>query len=138
MKKNSYTLEQITSFSGFPSSSIFLFEQMGIVSPRISTNNRLYSDEDIRNLEQIGLLQSLGIPFSRISEIVLKQGFNPAAILKDHLANLLEEENDIMGVLKFSSAPERPELLLRRRQIEELISRTKKALSLTLKLSHEE
>lgn len=135
MKKNNYTLEQLASFSGFPSSSILHLEQIGVVAPHRSADNRLYSDEDMQNLDQIRLLQSLGIPFSRIVEIVSEKGFDLPVILEEHLANLLEEQNDIMSVLEFSTASERPELFLRNKRIEELLSRTKKALDLVLEFT---
>lgn len=135
MKKNNYTLEQLASFSGFSSSSILHLEQIGVVAPHRSADNRLYSDEDMQNLDQIRLLQSLGIPFSRIVEIASEKGFDLTAILEEHLANLLEEQNDIMSVLEFSTASERPELFLRNKRIEELLSRTKKALDLVLEFT---
>lgn len=135
MKKNSYTHEQLVSFSGFSSSSILHLEQIGVVTPHSSADNRLYSDEDIQNLDQVRLLQSLGIPFSRITEIASEKGFNLAIILEEHLADLLEEQNDIKNVLEFSAASERPELFQRNKRIEELLSRTKKALDLVLEFA---
>jgi DNA-binding transcriptional MerR regulator len=82
-----YSIKELEELSGIKAHTIRIWEKRyGIVAPqRTSTNIRLYSDEDLKKIIKVSLLNNHGVKISRIAEL------NPTE-LSDRVRKLSESQ----------------------------------------------
>ncbi len=68
------------------------YDRIGLLRPRArtTTGHRLYGEADLRRLQQILSLKSLGLSLARIREMLDQRGSDPVETLRSHAAQLRE------------------------------------------------
>ena len=85
------TIKEIEERSGLQRANIRFYEQEGLISPRRQSNGyREYSEEDLRQLQRILLLRTLGLSLDEIR--ALQKGEASLSTVLDRQALSLEQQ----------------------------------------------
>ena len=95
-----YSIKDIEKMSGIKAHTIRMWERrFGLVIPkRTDTNIRYYSDEDLRNILNISILNQNGLKISKIAKLNKED-------LREKVANLLDKPDiysHVIDALLFS------------------------------------
>lgn len=103
-----YTIKKLAQISGVTTRTLRYYDQIGLLSPaRIASNGyRMYGEKEVELLQHILFYRELGLALREIEQIIKDPKFDRQTALEKHLS----------------------ELLLRKRQIEELISTVTKTI----------
>ena len=103
-----YTIGDLVKRFKIARSTILYYDKLGLLKPSVrgENNYRLYTEEEAEALERIIMFRDLGIPLSRIKEIVETQDSPTSEALiarlnkiQRELAQLKQQEELILGVL---------------------------------------
>ena len=88
-----YTISQVARRFGLSRSTLLYYDAIGLLSPqkRSGANYRLYSDEDLRTMEEISRLHRAGVALKEIISIVHTRASRRGATLKRRLADIANE-----------------------------------------------
>lgn len=89
-----YSIKDIEKMSGIKAHTIRMWERrFGLVIPkRTDTNIRYYSDEDLRDILNISILNQNGLKISKIAKLTKEE-------LREKVANLLDNPNEYGHVI---------------------------------------
>ncbi|MEW6420915.1 MAG: MerR family transcriptional regulator [Deinococcota bacterium] len=69
------------------------YDEIGLLTPgeRTDSEHRLYSEADLRTLQQIQSLKAIGLPLGQIRTVLQTPGHDPQRVIGEHI-RVLEEE----------------------------------------------
>ena len=90
-----YTISQIAKRFGLSRSTLLYYDSIGLLSPvkRTESNYRVYTDRECKELEQIYILRSTGVPLEDIKHIICSCSSRTDTILKRRLTEINNEIN---------------------------------------------
>lgn len=88
-----HTIGQIAKRFALSRSTLLYYDTIGLLSPtgRSQANYRLYTDNDVRRMEQIQMFRETGLPLETIKTLLQAETSSPASILADRLQKISEE-----------------------------------------------
>lgn len=100
----SYTISQIAKKFGISRSTLLYYDSIGLISAekRSRSNYRIYSEEDLKLMEEISLLHRTGMALSEIKKIIKKKPSLRGDSLKQRLSDIsaqmhrLREQQDLI------------------------------------------
>ncbi len=89
------TIKEVESLTGITKQNIRFYEKKNLLSPQRNQDNsyREYANEDVDRLLQIKILRKLDVSIENIRLIL--DGEDPAAIIQNHLDDLLEKKSSL-------------------------------------------
>lgn len=95
MSKNGYSISDLERMTGIKAHTIRIWEKRyGIIEPkRTETNIRFYTDDDLKMLLNISILNNSGLKISHIAELSEKQ-------INEQVLKLLYNQNDAEGIIE--------------------------------------
>ena len=91
------TVSKLARRFGLSRSTLLYYDRIGLLRPsgRRPGDYRLYSDTDVSRLEQICQLRQTGLSLKKVAEILDAKDSAPQKILKQRLAELNREINEL-------------------------------------------
>lgn len=90
---------EVADLFGISTKTLRHYEKMGLVSPsRLDNGYRMYTPDDVRLIQQIRQLQSLGLSLRRIKQILAQE--NSEQAWEDVLQSLLDETDEAIDALE--------------------------------------
>ena len=91
---SSYRISEVASRTGFPTSTLRFYEQVGVISAteRSPAGYRLYDDRAIERLQFIGRAKQLGLSLEEITELAELWDADSCAPVQHRLTGLVEEK----------------------------------------------
>jgi MerR family transcriptional regulator, thiopeptide resistance regulator len=88
-----YTIGQIGKRFSLSRSTLLYYDAIGLLSPsgRSEANYRLYTDGDVRRMEQIRTFRETGLPLAAIKTLLQPDRSSPSSILAQRLRKISEE-----------------------------------------------
>lgn len=88
-----FTIGQLAKQSGLSRSTLLYYAKLGLLTPsgRSPSNYRLYSQQDLKTLEQIMLYREIGIKLCDIQQILDSKDHNLTPVLEHRLIKLNSE-----------------------------------------------
>lgn len=88
-----HTIGQIAKRFALSRSTLLYYDGIGLLSPsgRSQANYRLYTDDDVRRMEQIQTFRETGLPLETIKTLLQPERSSPSSILAERLQNISEE-----------------------------------------------
>ena len=85
-----HTIGQIGKRFGLSRSTLLYYDAIGLLSPsgRSEANYRLYTDSDMRRMEQIKTFRDTGLPLSAIKDLLQPDQSLPSVILAQRLQSI--------------------------------------------------
>jgi DNA-binding transcriptional MerR regulator len=111
-----YTIGRLAKKFGLSRSTLLYYDSLGLLTPSARTEGRyrLYSNDDVKRLEQICLYRKAGLPLEEIRRVLESPESSLAGILERRLDELNEDidrlrqqQHFIIGLLKNNSLFER-------------------------------
>lgn len=95
-----YAIHTLARLSGVSTRTLRYYDSIGLLKPvRTSANGcRIYGAAGVDRLQQILFYREMGVPLEEIGRILDAPGYDPAAALTAHLADL-QKERDRLDVL---------------------------------------
>ncbi len=92
-----YTILTLARMSGVSTRTLRYYDQIGLLCPaRVSSNGyRVYRKNEVDLLQQILLYRELGVPLTKIGQILSAPDYDKRKALAGHLSELLERKNKI-------------------------------------------
>ena len=92
-----YTVSKLAGRFGLSRSTLLYYDRIGLLRPsgRTPGDYRLYAEEDCERLEQICQLRQTGLSLKQIAKILDGKDTRPQHILKQRLAELNQEINQL-------------------------------------------
>ncbi len=106
-------INEVENLIGMSKKNIRFYEEQGLISPGRNKDNgyRSYSEDDIRQLEQIMLLRKLDVPIEEIR--VMQAGTATVAdCMKRHLVSLQRKQSNLYHAIDFCNDLKDSEILL--------------------------
>jgi DNA-binding transcriptional MerR regulator len=102
-----YTIGQVARRFGLSRSTLLYYDAIGLLSPsaRSGSNYRLYTEGDLRRMEQIAFYRDTGLPLEAIGEILDQGTSATVSALETRLAQIhhemeaLRQQQRIIGLL---------------------------------------
>jgi DNA-binding transcriptional MerR regulator len=97
-----YRIKELADMSGISIRTLHYYDQIGLLKPRRSEDNRyrLYNDGSIVRLQQILFLKELEFPLSEIKRILDDPHFNEMEALHMHRKVLVEKRDRLMRIIQ--------------------------------------
>jgi DNA-binding transcriptional MerR regulator len=114
------TVSVLARRSGLSRTTLLYYESQGLLRrpPRTAGNYRAYADDDVRRVQQIGLLRKVGLSVAEIRSLLNRPGGGASAILERRLVTIDAEierlrghQRDILRLLKRSSSFRRSQMI---------------------------
>lgn len=107
------TVGQVSELAGVSIRTLHYYDRIGLLCPssRTDAGYRLYSDEDLRRLQQILLFRELEFSLEDIRRVLDSPGFDRDRALAQQLAFLDEAGCDMMQGFMFSKARDEGQFL---------------------------
>jgi Predicted transcriptional regulators len=88
------TVKEVAELIGVSVRTLHHYDQIGLLSPgrAAASGYRLYSDDDLRKLQQILLFREMGLPLTEIKRLIDDPSFNRLHALTMHREFLLEQK----------------------------------------------
>jgi DNA-binding transcriptional MerR regulator len=88
-----YTVKQLASLSGVSVRTLHYYDQIGLLRPAFTGENRYryYGSAELLRLQQILFHRELDVPLLEIAALLDRPGFDRIAVLMEHRARLLGE-----------------------------------------------
>lgn len=88
-----YTIGQVAKKFSVSRSTLIYYDSIGILTPsaRSDSNYRLYSNSDLRKMEQISLFRNAGLPLESIASLLDKEGGELTTALEHRLSDINSE-----------------------------------------------
>jgi len=85
-----YTVGQFGKRFGLSRSTLLYYDAIGLLSPsgRSQANYRLYTDDDLRRMEQIKTFRDTGLPLAAIKDLLQPDWASPSIILAQRLQSI--------------------------------------------------
>lgn len=85
-----WKIGEVAKRAGVSVRTLHYYEEIGLLRPdgRTASDHRLYGARALERLQQIKSLQALGLELSAIAEALDRPGFDPAALLRDHITHV--------------------------------------------------
>ncbi|GGP08819.1 MULTISPECIES: MerR family transcriptional regulator [Oceanobacillus] len=95
-------VKEVADLIGISTRTLHHYDQIGLLSPQKTTSAgyRLYSEENLKTLQQILFFKELGFPLKEIKEIIFSPSFNQQEALLLQLKMLVEKRNNIDKMIK--------------------------------------
>ncbi|KKO51912.1 MerR family transcriptional regulator [Paenibacillus sp. DMB20] len=96
----SIPIQEITKQTGITVRTLRYYDQIGLLIPSARTQgkHRMYSDEDLKKLQQIQFLKSLGFSLQEISDMLKNREWNWSTSLKNQLDYVLNEQKRLRQI----------------------------------------
>ena len=90
----SYRISEVAARTGFPTSTLRFYEQVGVIAPteRSRAGYRLYDDRTIERLQFIGRAKQLGLSLDEITELAELWDSDACAPVQDRLTNIVDQK----------------------------------------------
>ena len=106
-------INEVESLIGMTKKNIRFYEEQGLITPNRNKDNgyRFYSDEDIKQLEQIMLFRKLDVPIDEIRS--MQNGITTVSdCMKRHLVTLQRKQSNLCHAIEFCNNLKDSEILL--------------------------
>lgn len=92
-----YTINKLAKLANISTRTLRYYNEIGLLSPvRISSNGyRMYSSEEVKQLQQILFYRELGVPLEQIKLIIHSENFNEMNALQRHLESLVAKKENL-------------------------------------------
>lgn len=92
-----YTIKNLAALAGISTRTLRYYDEIGLLRPnRISPSGyRIYGRGEVDALQQILFYRELGVGLDEIKNILTSPDFNGKVALENHLASLLEKQNQL-------------------------------------------
>ena len=116
---------------GLSRSTLLYYDSIGLLTPseRTHANYRIYSDKDVRRMEQIAVYRDTGLPLQAIGAMLDGRKGVPASILEERLVQingeiqrLREQQQVLVKLLKNRKALRKSRVMTKRRWVSLLAS----------------
>ncbi|SMF83811.1 DNA-binding transcriptional regulator, MerR family [Paenibacillus uliginis N3/975] len=93
----SIPIQKITKQTGITVRTLRYYDQIGLLIPSARTEgkHRMYSDQELKKLQQIQFLKSLGFSLQEISDMLKNREWNWSTSLKNQLNYVLNEQKKL-------------------------------------------
>ena len=96
-----YTVSRLAKISGISARTLRYYDQIGLLSPARERNNyRVYSPEQVNDLQQILFYTELGVGLEEIKALLHDPGYDREKALRSHLAELNKRKSQIDLLIK--------------------------------------
>ena len=97
-----YGIKEIANLTGLTTRTLRYYDEIDLLKPsRVGDNGyRFYGSKELEILQQIMFYRKRGFELKQIKNIIDNPEFNVAKALKEHLANLEEQKNNIDSLIK--------------------------------------
>ena len=97
-----YGIREIANLTGLTTRTLRYYDEIDLLKPsRVGDNGyRFYGSKELEILQQIMFYRKRGFELKQIKNIIDNPEFNVAKALKEHLANLEEQKNNIDSLIK--------------------------------------
>lgn len=132
MKNQGWRVGELAKRVGLTIRTLHHYDQIGLFSPSQTTESghRLYSEADVRTLQQIMSLKQLGFALEEIRAMISNPAYDPVAVLNLHLSRL-DEQIDTLVTLRDRVHSIRAELQVGRPVSSELFLTVMQMMSIT-------
>jgi DNA-binding transcriptional MerR regulator len=123
-----WTISALAKKSGLSRSALLYYDRLGLLEPpkRSRAGYRLYSDAEIKRLEQICLFRQMGISLKEMKKLLEKPGKSFSAgilqrrlrVLGNEIANLRRQQYCILKMLKLKPLKQGVEMINKERWVE--------------------
>jgi DNA-binding transcriptional MerR regulator len=96
-----YTVKKLAQLAGVSARTLRYYDEIGILKPaRVSeAGYRIYEEAQVNRLQQIMFYRELGFPLETIRNILQSPDFDELEALKQHRAQLLDEQERISALI---------------------------------------
>ncbi len=106
MPKGEFTISQLASAAGIPTTTLRYYERVGLIEPddRSAGNYRLYTDDSLRKVKFIRAAQGIGFTLDDIKQLLAAEGgsvprcCDVQSLLNDRLADVEQRLRDLQDV----------------------------------------
>lgn len=98
----SYSVKELSELSGVSIRTLHHYDSIDLLKPAFRTdkNYRLYTGNELYKLQQILFHKELGMPLSKIKDVLNDNGILPIVALEGHKKNLIEEQERISQLIE--------------------------------------
>ena len=97
-----YGIKEVANLTGLTTRTLRYYDEIDLLKPsRVGDNGyRFYGSKELEILQQIMFYRKRGFELKQIKDIIYNPEFDVAKALKEHLANLEEQKNNIDFLIK--------------------------------------
>ena len=97
-----YGIKEVANLTGLTTRTLRYYDEIDLLKPsRVGDNGyRFYESKELETLQQIMFYRKRGFELKQIKDILDNPEFDVAKALKEHLANLEEQKNNIDSLIK--------------------------------------
>lgn len=97
-----YGIKEVANLTGLTTRTLRYYDEIDLLKPsRVGDNGyRFYGSKELEKLQQIMFYRKRGFELKQIKNIIDNPEFDVAKALKEHLANLEEQKNNIDSLIK--------------------------------------
>jgi len=97
-----FKVKEVADLSGVSIRTLHYYDEIGLLVPdKVSdTGYRLYSEEDLENLQQILFYRELGFPLMKIKDIISSKTYDRSAALEEQRAMLYDKRNQLDNLIE--------------------------------------
>jgi DNA-binding transcriptional MerR regulator len=90
-------IKEVADLTGISVRTLHYYDEIGLLQPEQTTSAgyRIYKEDNLDPLQQILLFREMGLPLSKIKEILRDPAYNRTEVLQMHRQYLLEKRNRI-------------------------------------------
>jgi DNA-binding transcriptional MerR regulator len=98
----SYKVKEVAQLAGVSVRTLHHYDQIGLLKPESISpaGYRLYTDNDLKHLQQILFFKELGLSLQEIKAIINNPGFDSKQALQAHKELLLEKKQRLERIIK--------------------------------------
>lgn len=91
------SISEVKKLTGVTVRAMRYYDQIGLLRPSAKSagGHRMYSEEDLKKLQQIQFLKTMGLKLDEIKEMIADPDWNWIASLKNQLAYVLQEQDKL-------------------------------------------
>lgn len=92
-----YTIQKLARMAGVSTRTLRYYDEIGLLHPaRVNSSGyRIYGEREVNLLQEILLYRAMEIPLENISSLLHGRKEGRAEALENHLANLMEKQNQL-------------------------------------------
>lgn len=103
MNNKTMTVHEVAELAGITIRTLHYYDKIGLLKPAIVTESkyRLYTDEDLRRLQEILFFREVGFALKEIKKLVRSPNYDRTEALKRHLDILQAQKERIEDLISF-------------------------------------
>lgn len=106
MSKKPMTVHEVVNLTGITTRTLHYYDEIGLLNPSIITDAkyRLYTDNDLRRLQEILFFREVGFALKEIKSLLHSPHYNRTEALEKHLSILEAQKERIDGLIALVEA----------------------------------